>query len=364
ILYIHALMMQTLNPLRNGGWSCRAFTPSATDLQPQLRNAATSVLLQRTSCRKLMISTRCRYQDPSAPAVPTTPTALTLAESVERLAVTPVFRSTPWEAERLQQQQDKPQACLLIVSESDVCRSVLAAACLRQLLEQEEEQGGTLAGRVVLDTCGTRPYNLGEGPEPAAAAAAAALGLQLPPNHAASLFDPAHHLVSYDLILVMDKFTAGDVMREVSSFELVNRNTQFSHKVRRLGEFLSPAAAAAAAADEATHGSFGSSASSSYGGEGDVHDIDDPLYGNVGGEEEERAVLRAARTIQDSCRGLLAFLREVQEESQQQQQQQQAEEAEEEAAEEEVACELPLPGQAPVCTSLAATSDTDTETDT
>lgn len=62
---------------------------------------------------------------------------------------------------------------------------------------------------------GTRPYNVGEGPEPAAEAAAATLGLTLPADHAARLFEPAEDIVRHDLLLVMDKFTAGDVMREV-----------------------------------------------------------------------------------------------------------------------------------------------------
>ncbi len=67
------------------------------------------------------------------------------------------------------------------------------------------------------DPQGTRPYNVGEGPEPAAVAAAATLGLALPPDHAARLFEPADDIVRHDLLLVMDKYTAGDVMREVGA---------------------------------------------------------------------------------------------------------------------------------------------------
>ncbi|GIL49691.1 hypothetical protein Vafri_5981 [Volvox africanus] len=156
-----------------------------------------------------------------------------------------------------------------------------------------------LEGRVEIGTCGTRPYNLGEGPEPAAVAALEALGLEAPEEHTARLFDPAYDIVSYDLLLVMDKYTAGDVMREVSSFELINRTTHFSEKVRRLGEFLAPLA---------THGS---AAVSQYGGEADELDIEDPLYGNVGGEEEEQAVMRVARMVWEACRGLVTLLREL-----------------------------------------------------
>ncbi|GLI64599.1 hypothetical protein VaNZ11_007906 [Volvox africanus] len=217
-----------------------------------------------------------------------------LTESVERLVVEPVIRTAPWDEGRLRQQEEKPQACILLISESDMCRTVLAAASLREMLAEEG-----LEGRVEISTCGTRPYNLGEGPEPAAIAAVEALGLKTPVEHIARLFDPAYDILSYDLLLVMDKYTAGDVMREVSSFELINRTTHFSDKVRRLGEFLAPTA---------THGS---AAASQYGGEADELDVEDPLYGNVGGEEEEQAVLRVARMIWESCRGLVRFLREL-----------------------------------------------------
>lgn len=77
---------------------------------------------------------------------------------------------------------------------------------------------------------GTRPYNLGEEPEASALAAAEALGLMEPhspsspsssanggpqPPHRARLFSAAEDMVGADLVLVMDKYTAGDVMREV-----------------------------------------------------------------------------------------------------------------------------------------------------
>ncbi|EFJ45244.1 hypothetical protein VOLCADRAFT_106057 [Volvox carteri f. nagariensis] len=263
---------------------------------------------------------RCNYKDIHREDAP----VQHVTESVERLVVDPVIRAAPWDAERLRSQEQKPQACLLLISESDVSRSVLAAASLRVML-----QDAGLEGQVELATCGTRPYNLGEGPEPAVVAAAEAMGLELPAQHAARLFDPANDIVSYDLLLVMDKFTAGDVMREVSSFELINRTAQFSYKVRRLGEFLP--------APEAQE----PPAVMQYSTAGDEMDIEDPLYGNVGGEEEEprsstamnlyywccklpvncqpptagreeqQAVMRTARKIWKSCRGLVGLLLEL-----------------------------------------------------
>lgn len=63
----------------------------------------------------------------------------------------------------------------------------------------------------------TRDYTLGERPHPSAAAAARGLGVQLDSSFQATRFDYAADTVQFDLILVMDKFTAADVMREVAS---------------------------------------------------------------------------------------------------------------------------------------------------
>ena len=79
------------------------------------------------------------------------------------------------------------------------------------------------------------------------------------------MLDHARDIVSFDLFLVMDKFTAADVLREVSVYDTISKGGGYSMKVRRLGEF---------------HPVM----SKSQDPEG--QDIDDPLYGNVGGSEE------------------------------------------------------------------------------
>jgi hypothetical protein len=71
----------------------------------------------------------------------------------------------------------------------------------------------------------SRDYCIGQQPHPAAAAvAAAALGTTLSssPTAAAAAaaggavqFDPAADIVASDVVLVMDKYTAADVLREV-----------------------------------------------------------------------------------------------------------------------------------------------------
>ena len=77
------------------------------------------------------------------------------------------------------------------------------------------------------------------------------------------MFDYEKDIVLYDLVLVMDKYTAADVLREVSVYVTVQKETQYSRKVRRLGEFHPRLKVR----DDA-----------------DGQDIDDPLYGNCGGE--------------------------------------------------------------------------------
>lgn len=174
---------------------------------------------------------------------------------------------------------------MLFVGESNVCRSVLAVALMRQLLQQ-----AGLDELVECEAKGTRDYNLGEPPEVSTRAAAQQLGWGLPPDCAARCLDPVADIVAFDLLLVMDKFTAADVLREVSGYDLINRSGQYSEKVRLLGEF---------------HPLL---TGSNVPG---AQDIDDPLYGNVGGAEEEAAVLAAAALIEASCRGLVQWLLEL-----------------------------------------------------
>lgn len=282
--------------------------------------------------------------------------AESILAGVERVVVQPVFRTGPWDPELLAEQEARPEACILIVGESNVCRSVIAHACLEQLLEAHG-----LRDMVKVESCGTRDYGLGDGPDPSAVAAAARLGLRLPAGHGARLFDPASDIVRYDLLLVLDKYTAADAMREVSSYDLVNRTLQLSRKVRRLGEFR-------------TAGQFTPGGGPSGPGlmpwddAVDAQDIDDPLYGNTGGAEQEAAVMRATRIIQESCEGLVDHLlallppgaeadaRGAAGAAAAQEAEAYGDDGGEEALQEDedIACELPLPGQQPVCYSLSS----------
>ena len=57
---------------------------------------------------------------------------------------------------------------------------------------------------------------MGEGPEASVLQELQRRQLDPPPGFAAQRMDPAEDIVQFDLLLVMDKFTAADVLREVS----------------------------------------------------------------------------------------------------------------------------------------------------
>ena len=56
---------------------------------------------------------------------------------------------------------------------------------------------------------------MGEGVDVAAQAAAQQMGIQLPENFQARQIIPEKDIVQFDIVLVMDKYTAADVLREV-----------------------------------------------------------------------------------------------------------------------------------------------------
>lgn len=64
---------------------------------------------------------------------------------------------------------------------------------------------------------GTRDYNVGDGADVSVQAAAQQMGLQLPETFQARQINPEKDIVCFDIVLVMDKFTAADVLREVSA---------------------------------------------------------------------------------------------------------------------------------------------------
>ena len=61
---------------------------------------------------------------------------------------------------------------------------------------------------------GTRDYNIGQGPEASVTGAAASMGISLPDVRARQ-FVPEKDIVVFDMVVVMDKYTAADVLKEV-----------------------------------------------------------------------------------------------------------------------------------------------------
>eukprot|EP00210_Caulerpa_lentillifera_P006713 g6415.t1 len=136
----------------------------------------------------------------------------------------------------------------------------------------------------------TRDYNIGEGPDPAVIEASENLSIFLNENKKAELFNYEKDIVLFDLVLVMDKFTAADVLREISVYDTIQKEKRYSVKVRRLGEFHPKLKL-----NEQTDG----------------QDIDDPLYGNYGGTSTRIQVEEAAKTIEAACLGLLTYLQGI-----------------------------------------------------
>ena len=50
------------------------------------------------------------------------------------------FRATPWDQERIEESSNRTQAQILFVSESNVCRSVLAEAVMNRLIQEKGMQ--------------------------------------------------------------------------------------------------------------------------------------------------------------------------------------------------------------------------------
>lgn len=234
---------------------------------------------------------QCRRRLQMAPATaeqheqPEQPEQTSSSMDVSGAVVNPVFRSRPWAVE--DQPTGEEKARILFVSESNVCRSVLAQAFMTQLVEEM-----SMGHLVACESKGSRDYNVGEGPEQSVIAAAEELSIFLPTNFKARKFDHQRDIVEFDLVLVMDKFTAADVLREVSVYDTIDKGGMYSLKVRRLGEF---------------HPGLNKKK------DPEAHDIEDPLYGNVGGAEEVEAVKKAANLIESSCIGLMEYLQGLQE---------------------------------------------------
>ena len=169
---------------------------------------------------------------------------------------------------------------ILLVSESGVARGPLAKAFLESALSS------CCDGRVRVEARASRDYCEGEAAHEAALALAQIEGDAKGGRYAAKVLDLHADALDSDLVLCMDKFTAEDVMKEFSMHELslaeAREEDLLTARTRLLGDFL---------------------------GEGEDNQIDDPLYGNLGGAEEAEEVRRCAERIEAACLGLASAIR-------------------------------------------------------
>ncbi|DBA94929.1 TPA: hypothetical protein ACH3X1_002458 [Trebouxia sp. C0004] len=211
-----------------------------------------------------------RTEAPSAPAEEPLKEPISQDLDVSHAVVDASYRSTPWAAQREEDASTSTVVQVLMISESNVCRSVLAEIIMRQQLTD-----AGLDSMVQVESKGTRDYNVGDGADVSVQAAVQQMGLQIPENFQARQINPERDIVCFDVVLVMDKFTAADVLREVSVYDTINKDAQYSLKVRRLGEYHS---GLAATKDQ------------------EGQDIGDPLYGNAGGVDELVCILLCSGT--------------------------------------------------------------------
>eukprot|EP00899_Mesostigma_viride_P002119 jgi/Mesvir1/11908/Mv00249-RA.3 len=168
--------------------------------------------------------------------------------------VSPVFRATPWAAEVEAERQDSGVCRVLFLSEGNVCRSPLAEAMFRAMVRERKAEG-----IIECASKATKNYNEGEEPDYRTLQVAADMGVALGPDAVSTPFDHVKDIVFFDLILVMDKFNAADVLKEVSVYDTIHKGGGYSLRVRRLGEFARTRL---------------------------VEDIDDPLYFDTEDEDE------------------------------------------------------------------------------
>ncbi|GJP81548.1 hypothetical protein CLOP_g11688 [Closterium sp. NIES-67] len=198
---------------------------------------------------------------------------------VSSTCVNPVFRSFPSLKEgdgNADGPGGRTAVRVLFLSEGNVCRSVVAEAVMAAMVRDKG-----LEDYIQCASKAVRDYNVGESPDSRVVQLAGQSGVAVEGSRRAELLRPVEDVVAYDVLVVMDKFNAADVLKEVSVFDTIDPSARFSSKVRRMGDFCKSRV---------------------------VDDIDDPLYGNMGGPEELELLGAAINDIVDCCDGLLADL--------------------------------------------------------
>lgn len=193
-------------------------------------------------------------------------------EAVARTVIQPLYRSIPQS-----NTTRKGPLQILLLSETNICRSPVAEAMLRAELQRVG-----LGGTVECASKAVRSYAVGEEVPQSVRDACQLRGLSDVDGHKAALWNPEWDVVDFDLILAVDRYVAADAMKEVSVWDTIQKEVEYCFKIRGLYEF-------------------------------DIvgQDIDDPLYGNVGGDEERAALEDTFDALQKAVSALVARLVET-----------------------------------------------------
>jgi len=198
------------------------------------------------------------------------------AEAVRRLVVEDTsYRTRPKAADAASESGAKEPLQILILGEANICRSPIAEAMLRAELE-----AAGLAGVVGIASKAVQDYTVGEGVPEAVRTGLEALDVPLvAPEHVARKWRPEWDVVDYDLLLAVDRYVAADAMKEVSVWDTIQKEVEYCGKIRGLYEFNPKGT-----------------------------EIEDPLYGNTGGAEEQEALKRTVDELRPAVKGIAAAL--------------------------------------------------------
>jgi hypothetical protein len=195
-----------------------------------------------------------------------------------------------------------------------VCRAPLAAAAARRALAALDPP--LSAPAVVVEALAARDYCIGDPPEPDVVASARAAGLADAGFKAgtAAVFVPPRDGVRADLVIVMDRFVAEDVLRDLTIFDTLaagggggdgDSGVSLGSKVRMLGGFATRKIGGSGSGGDGDAAGLLRAASDNSS---EAYDIDDPLYGNMGGPAQAAAVEAATAAIVAGVDGLVAWL--------------------------------------------------------
>lgn len=209
---------------------------------------------------------------------------------VSSVTVKPQFRDASHVEEEAQEDDtDAAWLHVAVVSESGLCRAPLGAALLRKALGRWANHVDSMSNeKVQVHARASKTHCSGLEMERDAKELGDRRDVLWQPQDGRA--KPIQSVSKYDLVLVVDKYALEDVMRDAAVDDLARKaergGTLLSTRVRLLGEY----------ATDTTHRQ---------------KDVEDPLYGNAGGETQRKALEKAAEHLEDACNGVARLLQEM-----------------------------------------------------